>query len=83
MTQNYNEFHIDSFVYLQSYKSIVAKWDTEKQVLTLGHDWSYSMTTIIHIGIFMNHITNRKEHGRKEIQKAIDDGRITYDSNMK
>lgn len=83
MASNYTEFKIGSLVYLQSYNSVVAKWDHEHNTLTLGRDWNYSMTTVTHIGQFISKLPMNWIHSRKNIQKAITDGRILYDPEMK
>lgn len=83
MASNYTEFKIGSLVYLRSYNSVVAKYDLNNQTLTLGHDWDYSVTTVKHLSMFMNNWTRNLPRGSKEIQKAINEGRITYDPEMK
>jgi hypothetical protein len=82
MASNYTEFKVGSIIYLRSYNSLVAKYELDTQKLTLGHDWDYSVTTVKHLGMFMNNWTHNLPRGAKEIQKAIDDGRIIYDPEM-
>ena len=54
-----NNAHI---MYLRSYSTVVAEYDTRTKVMTV-HGW-YSMTTASHINAFLNHYgfptTNKK-----------------------
>ena len=40
-------------IYLQSYKSIVAKYDKETKIIYLGYDWDYSRTTMKYVKMFI------------------------------
>lgn len=40
-------------VVFQSYNSIIAIFDKEKQTLTFGKDWDYSNTTLKHLYLFI------------------------------
>lgn len=40
-------------IYLQSYKSIVAKYDKETKIIYLGYDWDYSRTTMKYVKRFI------------------------------
>lgn len=71
----------DDAIYFQSYDSIVAKYSKDG-VLTLGCDWNYSRTTIKHLSRFIREYTNKNIQGIKEIEQAIENGRILYDSDM-
>ena len=73
----------------QSYDSVCAVWDTENLTLTLGRDWDYSNTTLRHLYLFIDRICNRLALGlpyrpnKKDIQKAIKEGRIAYDEDLR
>lgn len=90
--ENKNQFLIigDGFYYFQSYSSLVAVYDENKQLLTLGCDFDYSNTTRKHLYIFINNycaykyskIIENTRNKRQAILKAIKDGVIKYDENM-
>lgn len=75
---------------LQSYNSIVAIWDNEKQTLVLGKDWGYSRTTTKHIYLFIYDFVrnskikevNEKTNKRDFINKLIKENIIKYDKNL-
>lgn len=82
-SSNYNEFRIGNEVFLKSYDTIVAKWDTTTRQVTLGKFWDISTTTVTHVGMFLTNVAHRPEHGGKAIRKAIKDGTISLDETMK
>lgn len=61
--ENKNQFIVinDNFVYFQSYNSLIAVYDKEKSVLSLGSDWNFSKTTLKHLYIFIDAYCNSKE----------------------
>ena len=75
--------------YFQSYASLVAVYDKESCILTLGKDWDYSVTTKKYLWQFLQeycyptyaNLPNGKS-GADRIRKAIDSGLIVYDENM-
>lgn len=75
---------------LQSYNSIVAIWDNEKQTLVLGKDWDYSRTTTKHIYLFIYDFVrnskikevNEKTNKRDFINKLIKENIIKYDKKL-
>lgn len=87
MASNYLEFHINEFdksiTYLRSFNSVVAKYDHFQGRMTLGRDWDFSMTTITHIGRFIDRVMGRDIHGRTNIQKALDIHMFDFDKDMK
>ena len=90
--ENKNQFLIisDGFYYFQSYGSLVAVYDRNKQELVLGCDYDYSNTTRKHLYIFINSVCAykyyeliaNKRNKRKAIENAIKTGLIKYDENM-
>ncbi len=68
--------------YLQSYDSIVAVVDRDRKV-TLGCDWDYSKTTMKHLHAWMDQYTKFRGYSAADIRKAIDQGEISYDPEMK
>lgn len=85
-----NQFTIyaDGVNYFQSYQSMIAKYDGT--VLTLGHDWDYSDTTLKYLYIWLNNNCRSTWRGlevktsiKKAIQTAIDNGIICYNGGMR
>lgn len=72
----------DDAIYFQSYDSIVAKYSKDN-ILTLGCNWDYSRTTMKHLNRFIREYTRKNIQGASEIRKAIDNGQILYDPDMK
>lgn len=62
----------------QSYNSIVAKCEHGKY--TLGIHWNYSATTIRNL--LQHYIPSTIATNKKELQQAIDDGTVLFDSNL-
>lgn len=89
---NKNQFVIEEGerIIFQSYKSIIAIYESRSQLLILGRDWDYSRTTTKHLYLFINdYICNKKieevnnrTNKRGYIQKLIDNGVIKYDKNL-
>ncbi len=96
--ENKNQFLMEGSekAIFQSYNSIIAIYDKENDVLTLGKDWDYSKTTTKHLYIFLDQMfrhswSNLKEdilsalatsNKRKSIQILIDNNIIKYDENL-
>ena len=85
-------------VIFQSYRSIIAVYNKEKDILTLGKDWKYLRTTLKHLYVWLNKIfaTNSKSQyciyilaldeksNKKEyIKKLININIIKYDEKLK
>lgn len=96
--ENKNQFLMenDKMAIFQSYDSIIAVYDKENDILTLGRDWDYSRTTTKHLYIYLNNMfryswSDLKENilsalattnKRKAIQKLIDENIIKYESEL-
>lgn len=90
--ENKNQFIIkdNQNNYFQSYDSLVAIYNREKEKLTLGKDWNYSKTTLKHLYIFIDNYCYIKElrglsyskNKRKLIQSLIDKKIIKYDLKL-
>lgn len=92
-----NQFVIidDNATYFQSYESVVAKLEINElhiDKLILGRDWDYSNTTLRWLYVFLNDYVPRyyyyieRNYGKlckANIEKAIKDGIIIYDEEMK
>jgi hypothetical protein len=96
--ENKNQFVMEDNekAIFQSYESIIAEYDKENDMLTLGIDWDYSNTTRKHLYIFLEEIIPRfsqlhedvtsallTKNKRKSIQILIDNNIIKYDDNMR
>lgn len=79
---NKNHFIIkkDKRIILQSYKSLVAEYNTETKNLIFGIDWDYSNTTLINLYKFINFfvtdfnidkIKNKKAYLEKLIKENL------------
>ena len=73
----------------QSYDSLIAVYDIESGVLTLGRYWDYSLTTLTYLYQFLRNycycIYSQLPDGKSkksEIQKGIDKGIINYNKDM-
>ena len=73
----------------QSYESLIAEYNKDSGILTLGKHWDYSVTTMKHLNQFMQeycYIVYRNlpdgKSGADSIRKAINSGLIVYDENM-
>jgi hypothetical protein len=63
---------INGIKYLQSYETIVAKYDTETEELTLLPKWNSSATTSRHMRQFINQQTVYHYESKKEFKKEIE-----------
>lgn len=68
-------------VYFQSYNSIIAKVDKRKKI-TLTYMWDYSNTTRKHLYIFLRQQGFTDLNCKKDIVKAIKEGKITEVQKM-
>ena len=88
-----NAYIIDNFereeIILQSYNSIVAVYDKECDILTLGRHWDYSVTTLKHVYQFIEEylpnppyelINSRTK--KRSIEKLIENGNIFYNAEL-
>ena len=73
----------------QSYASLIAEYNNESGILTLGRHWDYSVTTMKYLNQFLReycYIVYRKLPDGKScadsIRKAINRALIVYDENM-
>lgn len=73
----------------QSYESLIAKYDNESGILTLGRHWDYSVTTMKYLNQFLReycyHVYRELPDGKSgadSIRKSINSGLIVYDENM-
>lgn len=88
-----NQFiiHANGCVCFQSYDSLIAIYDYETQTLLLGRDFDYSITTLRHLYMFINDycsyeiasIINNANNSKQALLKAIKQGVILYDYEMK
>jgi len=86
--ENKNQFLLSSASALifQSYESIIAYYDKQKQELTLFSDWNYSQTTRKHLYIFMlnycawtfGEIVAYTNNKRRAIEEAIKSKKIKF-----
>lgn len=97
--ENKNQFLMEGSekAIFQSYNSIIAVYDKENDILTLGKDWDYSKTTTKHLYIFLDQMfryswSNLKEdimsalatsNKRKSIQILIDNNIIKYNPDLR
>lgn len=59
----------------QSYSSMIVELDYNTNIMTIGEDWNYSVTTGKHRNIFFNDYANMPELAdKKELEKAIKAG---------
>lgn len=86
-----NQFDIshDGKIYFQSYDSLIACYDYESGILTLGKYWDYSNTIIKYFHQWMEeHFLTVKlfeRYGKtfsQTVRNAIKDGKIVYDEEM-
>lgn len=63
-------------VYFQSYNSMIAKVNKRKKI-TLTYTWDYSNTTRKHLYIFLRQQGFTDFNCKKDILKAIKEGKIT------
>lgn len=73
----------------QSYDSLIAEYNQESGILTLGKHWDYSVTTMKHLNQFLReycYLVYRTlpegKSGADSIRKAIKSGLIIYDESM-
>ena len=74
-------------VYLQSYKSIVAKYNKETKKVYLGYDWDYSKTTMKYVKRFIrecatHQYTNKMEHNSDTNNFTVADLRRTLETGL-
>jgi len=96
--ENKNQFVMEDNkkAIFQSYESIIAEYDKEQDILTLGIDWDYSKTTTKHLYIFLEEIIPRYSqlhedvssallttNKKKAIQTLINENIIKYDDCMR
>lgn len=74
----------------QSYNSLIAVYDIENNILTLGYDFDYSTTTSKYLNQFIEYycysIYKELPNGtsvKNRLQKAIDNGIIKYNPDMR
>ena len=86
----------DKKLIFQSYDSIIAIYDKENDVMTLGKDWDYSTTTSKYLYKFIDiyfyysygqyeqlaHDLCNANNKRSIIRKAIENGIIEYDEEV-
>ncbi len=89
-----NQFVItsDEHVYMQSYSSLVVDLDYNKNgndwVVTFGHDWDYSRTTMKYVNQFIRQYLfgffnkNNLEISAKGIRTGIEKGILKYNPEM-
>ena len=59
-------------IYLQSYKSIVAKYDKETKIIYLGYDWDYSRTTMKYVKMFIGQCSGAgTKFAIKDLKRAL------------
>lgn len=82
---NQFEVRIGDTYYFQSYRSVVAMYDTNTNMLIIGKNWNYSITTKKYLYQFMDEhnitLPDGKTHS-DAIKKGISSGKIYYDENL-
>lgn len=69
----------DNNIYCQSYNSIVAVYNPSKDLLILGRDWDYSVTTLKHLHKFLsNHVPKYAQCRKKDLLKLMEIGEVEY-----
>ena len=59
-------------IYLQSYRSIVAKYDKETKIVYLGYDWDYSRTTMKYVKKFIGQCSGAgSKFAIKDLKRAL------------
>tara|TARA_B100001939_G_C16936887_1_gene616411 strand:+ start:1202 stop:1510 length:309 start_codon:yes stop_codon:yes gene_type:complete len=59
-------------VYLQSYVSIVAKYNKETKIVYLGHNWDYSRTTMKYVKKFIGQCSGASSNfAIKDLKRAL------------
>ena len=71
----------DSWLYCQSYETIVGMYNKELGKVVLGRKWNYSRTTLKHIKLFLAMIFD-EPLSKKVIDDMIDKGKVTYDDML-
>ena len=68
-----NQFLItdNNKVFFQSYKSLIAEYDRETDILKLYSEWDYSKTTLRHFKAFINEETSFKYENKASWEKEI------------
>ena len=65
----------------------VLKWVNGKAQIVLGRDWDYSTTTSKYVYMFLDEYGDINFYGvsnkRQYVNKLINEGKITYDENMR
>ena len=89
MIANQFDISVDNTVLFQSYTSIVAHYDRGSQVLTLGLDWDYSITTLKHLYKWIQDnayhvwgLMDGKGSMKSQLQRLMDSGIVKYDRGM-
>lgn len=88
-----NQFDIEDSAnkkqYFQSYESLIAVYDRETHILTLGRDWDYSRTTLKYLHQWMEeHFLTVCLFGcygktfSQTVRNAMQEGKIIYDEKM-
>lgn len=67
-------------VTFQSYESVIAVYDNN--ILTLGKNWNYSITTRKHLYHFIREYTNCDINSNKDVLKAIKENSIILDKGL-
>ena len=93
-----NQFVIlgDGEIIFQSYNSIIAVYTTDSpHTLTLGRDWDYSKTTLVHLylfieryiwnvrGVAIDSLIADSRNKKQTIEKLIKRGIIDYDHELR
>jgi len=53
-------------IYLQSYQSIVARYDKDSKIVKLGYDWDYSKTTMKYVKRFIKECARHQYTNKME-----------------
>lgn len=81
---------LNNYYVFYSYRSLIAIYNKEHNILTLGHDFDYSVTTLKYLKQFLDYycysIYRELPSGKSlkdSLYKAIESGLILYDEEMK
>lgn len=75
-------------VYLQSYDSIVAKYNKQRNHITIGYDWDYSRTTMKAVKSFISDCSTVGYFTIADLRRQLETGlvllgvQIGYDSGL-
>lgn len=75
----------DEILYLQSYESVVIRYNPAREYMTVGPDWDFSKTTMKHVRMFVDkYIPHLKDASIKDIRDRLNrKDKVFYDGKLK